>query len=234
MNTRWLKIVVFSLLSVAATAEEQPSSDGDALNQRGLELLMQFNEGTRGLQGRFTQRVSRDGESGEYSEGRFRLLRPGKFVWTYETPDEQIIVADGTNLWNYDVLLDQVDVRPQADALADSPATILSGGGDPLDAFDYHGSFEQEAVLWVQLAPKTEESDFGVLRLGFKDGLLAGMQLGDNLDQVTVIEFEDVVENPTFNNDDFTFIVPDGVDVYGAPAGGSEDEDVTPVVGGLG
>ena len=42
----------------------------------------------------------------QQSRGTLALQRPGKFVWKYLDPFEQHIVADGSELWIYDVDLD--------------------------------------------------------------------------------------------------------------------------------
>lgn len=239
----WL--YVFLIVVLGADAAQAQTSSDDAVYQEGLTLLQQFDESTSSLRGSFVQTVRRPDAQPEKSNGTFKVERPGKFVWTYETPDEQVIVADGTNLWNYDVLLDQVEVRAQDEALANSPATILSGGGDPLSAFEYQGSFASGDILWVQLAAKADDSDFGALRLGFEGAVLVGMLLGDSLDQVTEIVFSDVESNITFGPGAFEFTPPPGVDVYGTPAGaldptgdasesGESEQPAAPVIEGLG
>ncbi|MEM7764711.1 MAG: outer membrane lipoprotein chaperone LolA [Pseudomonadota bacterium] len=241
MNRQFWWCVVLTIAVCANNAQAQTPTD-DAVYQEGLTLLQQFDNNTSSLRGSFVQTVRRADAQTETSNGTFMVERPGKFVWTYETPDEQIIVADGTNLWNYDVLLDQVEVRAQDEALANSPATILSGGGDPLSAFEYQGSFASGDTLWVQLAAKAEDSDFGALRLGFVDSVLVGMLLGDSLDQVTEIVFSDVESNIAFEPDAFEFTPPAGVDVYGTPAGSTDatgdaresEQEPIPVIEGFG
>ena len=40
----------------------------------------------------------------ESSSGRLVVRRPGQFRWSYKTPYEQELVADGLNIWSYDVM----------------------------------------------------------------------------------------------------------------------------------
>ncbi|MFK8054041.1 MAG: outer membrane lipoprotein chaperone LolA [Woeseiaceae bacterium] len=230
LRTFLLTLFLFGGANVLA----QEASD-DPLYAKGAAALSRFDDETTTLSGRFEQIViKQDGEQTR-SSGVFQLKRPGRFVWVYEAPYEQRLVADGTNLWDYDVDLDQISVRDQKEALAESPATILSGGGDPLSTFEYQGSFMRDDVLWVQLGARNKAGDFGALRLGFRDDVLIAMMLGDDLDQTTEISFLDVIQNEMIDDSAFEFIPPDGVDIYGTPAGAQLPADtVAPVIPGLG
>jgi outer membrane lipoprotein carrier protein len=60
------------------------------------------------------------------SSGSFVFSRPGKFIWTYQKPYEQVIQADGEKLFIYDKDLNQVTTKKLGNALGSSPAAILS------------------------------------------------------------------------------------------------------------
>ncbi|MBL8252167.1 MAG: outer membrane lipoprotein chaperone LolA, partial [Candidatus Competibacter sp.] len=74
--------------------------------------VQRYFQDLQSLRADFVQRVyderSRVVQS---SSGRMLMQKPGKFRWNYQTPAEQIIVADGDRLWAYDVDLAQVTVR---------------------------------------------------------------------------------------------------------------------------
>ncbi len=61
--------------------------------------------------------------------GRLYLQHPGKFRWDYVKPSEQVIVADGKQIWFYDKDLAQANVRDMDTSLASTPASLLSGSG---------------------------------------------------------------------------------------------------------
>ena len=61
--------------------------------------------------------------------GRLYLQKPGKFRWDYSEPSEQLILADGKQIWFYDKDLQQANVRNMDASLANTPAVLLSGGG---------------------------------------------------------------------------------------------------------
>ena len=126
-------------------------------------------------------------------------------------------MADGLNIWSYDVDLEQVTVKPQAEALANTPALLLSGADGALDQFEYRGSYVEKDTTWVRLEPKNTESGFMRVELGFMGETLHRMVFFDNLDQTTLVSLYDVAVNETIDASRFQFRVPDGVDVVGTP-----------------
>ena len=136
----------------------------------------------------------------------------------YDEPYEQWLVADGLNVWSYDVDLAQVTVKPQAEALANTPALLLGGGGDALSQFRFDGSFEEGATTWVRMVPVDTSSGFERMELGFLGGELSRMVFFDNLEQTTVIALDDVTVNESIDDTRFEFVVPDDADLVGTPA----------------
>ncbi len=68
--------------------------------------------------------------------GKLYLQKPGKFRWDYTEPSEQLILADGKQIWFYDKDLQQANVRPMDASLANTPAVLLSGGASLSSQFD--------------------------------------------------------------------------------------------------
>jgi chaperone LolA len=108
----------------------------------GARLVAEFVNDMATLQGRFEQSLlAADGEVVERTRGTLEIQRPGQFRWAYTEPYEQILVADGLNIWSYDLDLAQVTVKPQHEALANTPAMLLSGAPDAMQQFNNDGSF---------------------------------------------------------------------------------------------
>ena len=100
---------------------------------------------------------------------------PVAFAGPIPEPYEQLLVADGLNVWSYDVDLEQVTVKPQDDVLGNTPALLLGGASSVLDEFDYAGFFAENETEWVLLAPRSNENGFTRIQLGFTDGQLSRM-----------------------------------------------------------
>jgi outer membrane lipoprotein carrier protein len=147
--------------------------------------------------------------------GRLFLQRPGKFRWDYSQPSEQLILADGKQIWFYDKDLAQANVRDMDVSLAGTPASLLSGSGSVSAQFDVTALPPSAGLQWYQLVPKHADTDFQVVRIGFDKGDLRSMFLADKLNQITQLTFSNSKRNLTLAPDLFSFAPPPGVDVIG-------------------
>ncbi|HEX3913694.1 MAG TPA: outer membrane lipoprotein chaperone LolA [Steroidobacteraceae bacterium] len=150
--------------------------------------------------------------------GKLYLQKPGKFRWDYSQPSGQLILADGRQIWFYDKDLQQANVRDMDASLANTPAVLLSGAGSLTGEFEVSALPPSDGLEWYQLLPKHPNSDFQLVRIGFRKGELASMFLADKLNQVTQLTFTNPKRNAKFPPDLFTFVPPPGVDVIGRPA----------------
>jgi len=213
MRKRILTSLVLSLLASAGAIAQFSVDD------YGEQLIIKFVDDINTFSGDFEQvLLDASGEVLERTTGKLEISRPGKFRWSYVEPYEQWLVADGLNIWSYDVDLAQVTVKPQAEALANTPALLLGGSDDALDQFYYEGSYAETITTWVKLVPKNTDSGFMRVELGFIDDTLYRMVFFDNLEQTTLVEFENVIVNKGVDAGRFQFDVPEDVDVVGMPA----------------
>ena len=164
----------------------------------------------------FTQTID-DGHGNvlRSAAGRLYLQRPGKFRWDYSEPSEQLILADGKQIWFYDKDLAQANVRDMDTSLASTPASLLSGSSSVSAQFDVTTRPSSGGLQWFQLAPKHADTDFQLVRIGFDKGELRSMFLADKLNQITQLTFSNSKRNVPLAPDLFTFVPPPGVDVIG-------------------
>ena len=151
----------------------------------------------------------------QQSLGTLALQRPGKFAWIYTEPFEQRIIADGSELWIYDVELDQVTVRPMDQGLSNAPIMILMKQTDVNEQFEVNEVGQRKFLYWVELLPHADDLEYTHIYIGIEDGQVRAMELQDQFGQSTQIVFDNlrvgVVHNPAV----FKFVPPPGVDVYG-------------------
>ena len=192
-------------------------ADG-GLDEAGEKLVNDFLQDVITLEGSFEQRlIDAEGAVVEVSTGTLEIERPDRFRWTYAEPYEQWLVADGLNVWSYDVDLAQVTVKPQAESLQNTPAMLLGGDADALRQFRFDGSMVEEGTTWVRMLPVSSDSGFNRLELGFTNGQLGRMVFFDNLEQTTLVALYDVRVNEPIDSERFEFVVPDEADLVGTP-----------------
>ena len=173
-----------------------------------------FFESTETFSADFQQTVlGEDLELLQESIGRFVLQRPGRLLWTYGEPVEQMIVADGDRLWIYDVSLEQVVVRRQDKGLGATPAGLLADVKRPEQSYLVERLGIQQGIYWVSLFPKDWEGPFSQIQLGFDEGVLRFVQMLDQLEQVTRVQFENISVNQDIDAQVFVLDVPGHVDV---------------------
>ncbi len=151
----------------------------------------------------------------QQSRGTLALQRPGKFSWIYTDPFEQRIVADGSELWIYDVELEQVTVKPMDAGLSNAPIMILMKQSDVSQQFTISEVGQRKFLYWVELKPNASDLEYSSIYIGLEDGSVRAMELQDQFGQSTQIVFENLRLGVVHNPDTFKFVPPPGVDVYG-------------------
>ena len=182
----------------------------------GLDQLHAFLTGAKSGKATFRQVVAPKGrQAAQESAGTFTFQRPGKFRWVYEQPYEQLIVGDGSKLWIYDRDLNQVIVRTLDVVLGGSPAALLAGDNALEKHFTLADAGRGDGLELVDARPKSAESGFERVRIGFRDNLPRRMELTDAFGNLTTLEFGTFERNPALDAAQFRFVPPKGADVVG-------------------
>lgn len=169
------------------------------------------------LSAEFKQTVlNEDKQVVQQSRGRLAIQRPGKFLWIYTEPYEQQIIADGSELWVYDVGLEQVTVKPMVAGLKSTPIMILMQQHDIGAEFVVSEIGQRKFLYWVALDPRTPNLEYSQIYIGLEEGNIKAMELRDNFGQSTQIVFENLRLNLVQDPAIFKFVAPPGVDVFGA------------------
>jgi outer membrane lipoprotein carrier protein len=199
-----MKKILFPLLLMVAAA----GARADA-----VDTLKEFVRDVKTGQADFSQTVtSPDGVKKKTSTGHFEFSRPNRFRFTYQKPFEQSIVADGQKVWIYDADLNQASSRKFTQALGATPAALLAGGS--LDKeFDLAPLPSKEGVEWAEATPKAKDGAFKSVRIGFRNKVLASVEVVDAFGQRSLLEFTKFVANEAIKPDTFVFTVPKGADL---------------------
>jgi outer membrane lipoprotein carrier protein len=205
-----LKTTLTALIAGATLAT------GTGASAAALDQFKSFVAGTKSARGDFTQtqvRKSTAAKVAPASTGTFVFARPGKFIWTYQKPYEQVLQADGETLYLYDKDLNQVTTKKLGNALGSSPAAILFGSNDLEKNFTLAEAGTRDGLEWLSATPKTRDTTFEQIGIGLKDGVPQAMELKDNFGQTTVLKFTSFQRNPALGGQAFKFEVPKGAEV---------------------
>ena len=193
-----------------------------AASAGAIDKLHRFLDSTTTMRADFAQIVvAKNGKKPQQSSGVMMFSRPGKFRWQIDKPFSQLLVGDGEKVWIYDPDLRQVTVKKVDAALGSTPAALLvgEGGGSGKSAleknFTLREAGEREGLEWLEAIPKTPDSGFEKLQLGFSGNDLKAMEMFDNFGQTTSLFFSHLERNPALAATQFRFAPPAGVDVIG-------------------
>ncbi len=147
------------------------------------------------------------------STGTFEIKRPNKFRWVTNAPSKTLIIADGNTLWHYDATLQEATkqiLRPGS--LAQNPAMLLSSN---VEHFSTHFTVYSVMLMgekWFLLTPKTTQN-YKKIYLYFHQNTLTKIMVINNLDDRSLFQFSNIVQNHAIPDTNFIFKAPKGVDV---------------------
>lgn len=179
----------------------------------GIAMLKDYLTGLNSLSADFRQiTITADGAQTLESAGTFYLLRPNRFRWDYRTPSPQVIVADGRRVYLHDQDLNQVTHRAQKAVLDGTPAQLLASNEPVEDYFKLADVDRDDGRTWVELTPKTGDTEVAKLHIAFVDGRLDSLVMEDRYGQLTRFAFSNLKRNPQLDNAMFRFKPPPGAD----------------------
>jgi outer membrane lipoprotein carrier protein len=177
------------------------------------ELLQSKLNAIRSMTANFNQVVKAKKREVSRSSGTMALERPGRFRWQTKSPMEQLVVADGKKMWVYDVDLEQVTVKKQDKGLGGTAALFLSGYDDTVTR-DFEVTQESKGTVFTfDLKSKSTKANFQHIKMIFTQDNLTGLELHDQLGQVTTVKLVQIKANPKLSAQLFQFKPPKGVDV---------------------
>lgn len=189
-------------------------SGADPPDSSAYAEFRSFLKAIRSARGSFRQSViNAAGRVIETTEGSFAFVRPGRFRWEVKKPFEQLMVADGRELYFYDRDLNQVTIRKLGDALSATPAAILFGN-DSIDSdFTFVEAGSRDGLLWLEAVPRQKEAGIERIVIGLRAGLPEALEVGDAFGRLSRFSFGALERNPAIDETLFTFRIPSGADV---------------------
>ena len=181
-----------------------------------VDKLHRFLDTMKTLRADFAQIVvAKNGKKSQQSSGVMMISRPGKFRWQIDKPYSQLLVGDGEKVWIYDQDLRQVTVKKVDAAIGSTPAALLVGGKTLEKNFTLREIGARDGLEWLEAIPKTADSGFEKIQIGFSGNDVKAMELFDNFGQMTSLYFNNIDRNPQLAASLFSFKPPAGVDVLG-------------------
>ena len=178
-----------------------------------IEGLVRLLEPYRAFSADFKQStLDPEGSPINQMNGELAIASQSTFYWKINPPFSQVIVADGEVLWVFDEDLFQVQVRPLDDALAASPAAILSGDLEMLGSRFQVTEDRFGTMAVYRLEPRATDEVTRQILLRFDGSRLVDLSIEDALGNRSLVTLTAVMQGKP-SNTLFTFTPPEGADV---------------------
>jgi outer membrane lipoprotein carrier protein len=219
------RFVITIVILIACGGLVAPSSS--AAKGSDLAQMRRFLTGLQTLQGQFVQHSvnSAVGESRD-ATGEVWIERPDRVRWHFKSPAEQDVLINGGEMWVYSPELEQVVVRRLAPGdLERTPLAFLAGLAALEDLYEMQELAPRghEEEIQLLLTPKQGGGSFQSVSLRLlRDGLvLAGLEIVDQVGNLTSITFHGLKTNRPVDPAHFVLNLPEGTQRIEQPAMGS-------------
>lgn len=225
MNFKSILITFMMLISTTFPATAPAESEALCPPQPSLTLMEKVLCGiekrylSSGFSARFVQTSTiKIMDISDTAAGRIHVQPPGKMRWEYESPDPQLIISDGHHLWVYRPEDNQVMQGESPSFFGDGKgAGFLSDMSQVRDKFDvFLEKAEDPSLYLLKLIPQTNTLELSLIYLFIKKENFTTVRIitynayGDE----TRMDFSNIQFNPDIDEGLFTFVVPDGTDIF--------------------
>ena len=156
--------------------------------------------------------IESDGGVLEESEIQMHLKKPDGFYWETIDPFPELIVTNGTYLWNYQPDLEQVVIENWDNNKSELAAQILNGRTENI-AEDYLVQLiSDDESSEFELTPIALDSVYELITISFIASNLDMIHLDNKNGEQTVWQFRNIEKNQSLSDTLFVFEPPDGVD----------------------
>jgi outer membrane lipoprotein carrier protein len=226
--SRALALALGAAFAAAAGADEAPAAaqpEASCAEQIAGRVQAHY-EGVRDLSARFTQtsRVASlgggPGGGDMATRGRVVFAKPGRMRWSYEEPEESLVVTDGSTLWTWDPGLGEAQrVAVGEGFLSGAAIQFLIGEGDVLETFAVEAdSCEGERVVLRLLPYDAASYERLLLEVDPASGRVHATEVVDLFGNATRVAFSQMRTNTSPDDATFTFEPPEGARVIEVPA----------------
>ena len=206
--------IVMTLAMLACPGAWVAAAVDSATLSKAIDGLQRHYRETKTLSAKFTEEIAPVGGSRRERTGIVYLMKPGRMRWEYDAPSREVLVSDGTLIYNYDPELNQVVEAPLAQVLRSPGATeFLLGVGDIKKEFNAALMDDPDAtVIHLKLVSKGQGNTIE-LGLDPKTYNVDSIRVIDQLGNATSLKFSDIVNNPPISGSIFNYSPPAGADI---------------------
>ena len=215
MRPSVLRLILASILAALLPAGAIcADASKESLSTTIAGLQRHYRE-TDSFSATFKEEIAPVGSPKRTRSGTMYFRKPGRMRWEFDGPSKELIVSNGTDLYNYDPELNQVVEAPLSQALRSPGATeFLLGVGDVTKDFtpSLIKDKDSDGLIHVKLVPK---SPGNTVELGLEPQTcdIRTIRVIDQLGDVTDLKLNDLERDKVISDAMFQFSPPAGADI---------------------
>ena len=207
-----------TLLAIGLGAAHGSAQAAEPCDEARVRRVQATYQAMKSFSGRFEQEDSRRDGRVDRARGSLAYRRPGRMRWEYDPPQEQLLVTDGSTMWLYDPLLDNVTVQPLRDLTRGTPLSFLLGAGSLTRDFVCRAITSKppaDGLAYLELRPRSPIPGLAYIQLGVHavNGRIGALRMVDSQGNIRLVRLKDLRIGATFPPGHFKFIIKDGMDV---------------------
>ena len=134
----------------------------------------------------FSQSISDiNGKELQRTSGTLTLKTPNMLRWETQLPDETLLIADGTTVWNVDPFVEQVTVMQQASITQNNPLMLLVSD----DEKQWNAVIVEKKQSRFVVVSQDENANIVSLNIEFNGEQLTRLQSTDRQQQKSLLVF---------------------------------------------
>lgn len=154
----------------------------------------------------FSQSISDiSGKELQRTSGTLTLKTPNMLRWETQLPDETLLIADGTTVWNVDPFVEQVTVMQQESITQNNPLMLLVSD----DEKQWNSVIVENKDSRFVVVSQDENANIVSLNIEFNGDQLTRLQSTDRQQQKSLLIFSNIEQNQPVAQLLFSYKIPE-------------------------
>jgi outer membrane lipoprotein carrier protein len=154
----------------------------------------------------FSQSISDiSGKELQRTSGTLTLKTPNMLRWETQLPDETLLIANGTTVWNVDPFVEQVTVMQQESITQNNPLMLLVSD----DEKQWNAVIVEKKESRFMVVSQDENANIISLNIEFNGDQLTRLQSTDRQQQKSLLIFSNIEQNQPVAQLLFSYQIPE-------------------------
>jgi len=199
-------LIAVSTSAMSSTANSAALAQQETQNIAAKDELKMKLSKLVSYSANFSQSISDiNGKELQRTSGTLTLKTPNMLRWETQLPDETLLIADGTTVWNVDPFVEQVTVMQQASITQNNPLMLLVSD----DQKQWNAVTVEKKESRFMVVSQNENANIISLNIEFSGDQLTRLQSTDRQQQKSLLIFSNIEQNQPVAQMLFSYQIPE-------------------------